>query len=45
MRISLSKLLKRTKNLRLSRGREGVVREPHFFAYGLKQLYLSFDRI
>lgn len=45
MRIAFSKMLKRTKNIRLSRGRDGAVREPHFFAYGPTELWIAFDRI
>jgi cytochrome P450 len=45
MRIAFSKVLKKMGNIRLSRGYVGVVREPHFFSYGPKALYISFDAI
>jgi hypothetical protein len=38
-------VLKKMGNIRLSRGHAGVVREPHFFSYGPKALYISFDAI
>jgi cytochrome P450 len=44
LRISLTRLLERVKNIRLSRGAAGAVRIPHFFAYGLDELYISFDK-
>ncbi len=44
LRISLMQLLARVKNIRLSRGSAGAVRDPHFFAYGLNELHISFDK-
>lgn len=44
-RIALTKLLKRLKNFRYSRGPDSLVRQPHFFAYGPKELYITFDLI
>ena len=45
LRISIAKWLKRMKNLRLARGPSSVVRDPHFFAYGPRELHIAFDRI
>lgn len=45
MRITFTKLLARVKNIRLSRGSESVVREPHFFSYGPLALHITFDRV
>jgi cytochrome P450 len=45
IRIAVEKLLKRLRNIRYSRGANSVTREPHFFAYGPKQLYIQFDRV
>jgi cytochrome P450 len=45
IRISIAKLLARMRNIRLARGEASVVRDPHFFAYGPRELYLTFDRI
>lgn len=44
IRISIAKLLQRMKHFRFSRGEASVVRDPHFFAWGPRALYLSFDR-
>ncbi len=45
MRISISKLLARTRRLRFTRGAEdSVVRDPHFFVYGPRAVYASFDK-
>lgn len=45
IRISIAKLLRRMKNFRFSRGPESVIRDAHFFAWGPRELYLSFDRV
>lgn len=44
IRIVISKLLKRVKNIRFSRGPASVVRDAHFFAWGPRSLHASFDR-
>jgi hypothetical protein len=38
------KLLQRMQNFRYSRGARSIVRDPHFFAWGPRELYISFDR-
>jgi cytochrome P450 len=45
IRIVIAKILQRVKNLRYSRGRDSVVRDPHFFAWGPRELYITFDRV
>ena len=45
LRILYTKMLQRMKNIRLARGKESVVREPHFFSYGPQELHIAFDRI
>lgn len=45
IRIAISKLLSRMRNIRLVDGERSVVRDPHFFAYGPRELHLAFDRI
>lgn len=44
IRISVAKLLQRLRNIRFSRGAASVVRDPHFFAYGPRELHIRFDR-
>lgn len=45
IRISVHKLLKRLRNIRYARGAASVVRDPHFFAYGPRELYIQFEKI
>lgn len=45
IRIVISKLLQRADNIRFSRGPDSVVREAHFFAWGPRVLYATFDRV
>src|SRR3546814_9998284 len=45
IRIAIVKLLARMRNIRLANGEASVVRDPHFFAYGPRELHLAFDRI
>ncbi len=45
IRIVLAKLLRRMQNIRYSRGADSVVRDAHFFAWGPRELYITFDRI
>jgi cytochrome P450 len=44
IRISVNKLLQRTRNLRFTRGADSVIRDPHFFVYGPRAVYAAFDR-
>jgi cytochrome P450 len=44
IRIVISKVLQRMKNIRYSRGRDSVVRDAHFFAWGPRELHIAFDR-
>lgn len=44
IRIAVAKLLARMCNIRLADGPGSVVRDPHFFAYGPRELHLAFDR-
>ena len=43
MRVAFTKLLQRMHNIRLSRGSAGARREPHFFSYGFRELWITFD--
>lgn len=43
MRILFDQLLHKMSNFRLADGETSVVREPHYFIYGIKKLYLAFD--
>lgn len=45
IRIAVAKLLRRMRNFRYARGAESLVRDPHFFAYGPRELHIAFDRI
>ncbi len=45
IRIVVLKLLQRMQNIRYSRGECSIVRDPHFFAWGPRELYISFDRL
>jgi len=45
IRIAMTKLLQRMRNFRLANGAESITRDPHFFAWGPRELYLRFDRI
>ena len=45
IRIVVSKLLHRMKNIRFSRGADSVLRDAHFFAWGPRAVYIAFDRI
>ena len=45
LRVAIGKLLKRMKNIRYSRGKDSVIRDPHFFAWGPREVYITFDRI
>lgn len=45
IRIVVDKLLKRMKDIHYSRGAESVVRDAHFFAWGPRELYITFDKI
>lgn len=44
IRIVIAKLLRRMKNIRYSRGSDSIIRDPHFFAWGPRELYIAFDR-
>jgi cytochrome P450 len=44
IRISIDKLLRRTRHLRYARGADSLIRDPHFFAYGPRAVYVAFDR-
>ena len=45
IRIVISKLLQRVKNIRYSRGVASMTRDAHFFAWGPRELFARFDRI
>lgn len=45
IRIVLTRLLQRMQNIRYSRGAASIVRDAHFFAWGPRELYITFDRI
>ena len=45
IRIVVLKLLKRMQNIRYSRGDQSIQRDPHFFAWGPRELYIAFDRL
>lgn len=45
IRISVHKLLQRLRRIRYARGADSVVRDPHFFAYGPRELYIQFEKI
>lgn len=45
LRISFDRLLRRMKNFRLVAGDGSVVREPHYFIYGIGELHIEFDGI
>jgi cytochrome P450 len=44
IRIVITKVLQRMKGLRYARGPHSVLRDPHFFAWGPRELYIAFDR-
>ena len=44
VRVTIDKILTRMRNLRLSRGEDGVAWMTHFFAYGPTRLEIAFDR-
>lgn len=45
MRVTFTRLVQRMQNIRLSRGRDGAIREPHFFSYGFTQLWIAADPV
>ncbi|HTK65151.1 MAG TPA: cytochrome P450 [Pseudonocardia sp.] len=45
MRVTFTRLLARVQNIRLARGPEGAVREPHFFSYGFREMWIAFDPV
>lgn len=42
MRVAFTKVLARIRNIRLARP---ATRDPHFFSYGFRELWIAFDRI
>jgi cytochrome P450 len=45
MRVTFTRLLRRMRNIRLSRGAVGAAREPHFFSYGFGELWIAADAV
>ena len=45
LRIAYTRLLNRLKNFRYTRGEASSVRHAHYFAYGVGELHIAFDRI
>ena len=45
IRIALAKLLQRMRHIRYARGADSVLRDPHFFAWGPRAVYIAFDPI
>jgi cytochrome P450 len=43
MRVTIERILQRMRNLRLTRGEDGVSWQTHFFAFGPNRLEISFD--
>jgi cytochrome P450 len=43
LQIAVDHLLRRLRNIRLSRGESGVVRKEHYFLWSITELYIAFD--
>jgi cytochrome P450 len=45
LRLAFTKLLAKLKNFRIAPGQSSIERHPHFFAYGMSRLDVTFERM